>query len=206
MRIVSCVYAEPKSNTLRASLLTFVSVAIFAGISLFANRSHEDPEKNQQPSLPLTLVNSIVSSFSVGRRDLSSADELNFPTVDPFVVREAETAIHAFLNAERKMFCKELKIYKDAGKVNLATHTFSQGQPQGLFEVQFGKEVFFARLALTTARSNPKVITQCTVLEMVPSPCHIGLKNQLAITVEGETCSCFHIIDTMFHDSLLCSR
>ena len=202
MKVAPCVSALPKPNALRASLLTTFSITIVVGLSLFANRSHDDHEKK----LESREEKSIVSSFMVGRRDLSTADEVNFPTIDPIVVREAEAAIHAFLNAERKMFCKELKIYRDAGKVNLATQTFSQAQRQGLFEVQFGKEVFFARLALTTARSNPKVITQCTVLEMVPSPCHIGLKNQLAITVEGETCSCFHIIATMFHDSLLCSR
>ena len=146
-------------------------------LSFFAKHSTKDGHSNS-----LLEFDQINTASSV-RRDLDS-EVSNLPTIDPIDVGKAEAAIHHWLNAERKKSCKELKIYRDSGKVNLATQNISHGQRIGLFEVQFGTEIFFARVTLSTISSG--IENSYTVLEMVPSPCDIGLKNQLAVTVSGK--------------------
>ena len=168
------------SNVLRASILTIFVVIIVAALSLFA----KGPPRTDSLSVE---TNTRIASRGVGeKRDFGSEEGSILLNVDPIVVEKAEAEIHTFLNAQRRKHCSDRPAYKESGRVNLATLSSLKGKQQlGLFEVQYGNEVFFARVSMAPTNSQSKAEGSYTVLEMVPGPCQNDAKNQLAVTAQG---------------------
>ena len=183
------------SHAVRASAITIFTIAAFVAISFWAS----GPTKSYR-------TQNYNRSRIIKRRMLGSEERADVPPLDPGIVVNAETRIRDWLNAERRNNCNGFALYNFSGEVNMATQGMFNGQLQGLFEVRYREEIFFARISLAFTSSSAFHGIGFSVLEMVPGPCASGIANSLAVTVGGKKLLVFIILKTVLESVLTSCR
>ena len=168
-------------HALRASAITIFTIAASVAISFWAKspiQSYRTQNFNRSRQSRLVGI--------VERRILDSIEGANLQSLDHGIVDKAKTRIREWLNAERRKYCNGFELFNSSGKVNVATQCMFNGQLQGLFEVRYRKEIFFARVSMAPETSSANEEMGLSIVEMVPGPCDSGIGNSLAVTVESK--------------------